>query len=147
VTITPNSRKSDLHSDLHTVLVVEDAEPLRKMIASVLRSSGFTVIEAANGEEALAAFALDPDQIDLVLTDVIMPRMSGKELAERLSALSNNCPVVFMSGYVEDPVVEGVMNGSVNFVHKPFTAQTLLEVIRRNLDHHGTAGDLPAKTT
>jgi two-component system, cell cycle sensor histidine kinase and response regulator CckA len=132
---------------VRTVLVVEDAESLRKMIVSMLETNGYNVLEASNGADALSIFAREGDHIDLVLTDVIMPQMNGKELADRLSLLRRNCPVVFMSGYVEDPVVEGVMTGSARFLRKPFTAQALVEVILRNLELARAVGEPPAKAT
>jgi two-component system, cell cycle sensor histidine kinase and response regulator CckA len=103
------------------------------MVASMLRVSGYNVLEARDGAEALLVFAQEADHIDLVLTDVKMPQMSGKELADRLSVLRCACPVVFMSGYVDDPVVEGMRNGSSCFLRKPFTAQALVDMIQRNL--------------
>jgi two-component system, cell cycle sensor histidine kinase and response regulator CckA len=127
-----------------TVLVVEDAESLRKMIVSMLQASGYNVLEASNGADALSIFEREGDHIDLVLTDVIMPKMNGKELADRLSLLGHNCPLVFMSGFVEDPLVEGLMNGSARFLRKPFTAQALAEVIQRNLEQGRAVGEPPA---
>jgi two-component system, cell cycle sensor histidine kinase and response regulator CckA len=117
--------------------VVEDAEPLRKMIASMLRKGGYQVLEAADGTEALAVFAQERDSIDLILTDVVMPRMNGRELADRLSLLHRGCPVVFMSGYLDNSVIESVMSGNGSFLRKPFTAQTLMAFVRRNLEHAG----------
>jgi two-component system, cell cycle sensor histidine kinase and response regulator CckA len=125
--------------------VVEDAEPLRKMIASMLRAGGYQVLEAADGTEALAVFAQECESIDLILTDVLMPRMNGTELADRLSLLRRECPVVFMSGYVDNSVVESVMNGNGSFLRKPFTAQTLVAFVRRNLEHAGTPSSPLAK--
>ena len=111
----------------------------------MLRANGFHTLEAADGAEALAQFAREPDNIDLVLTDVVMPHMDGRELAGRVSQLRSDCPVVFMSGYMEDPVVEGVMNGSTHFLRKPFTAQTLIEAVRRNLDRGHAFGEPPTR--
>jgi two-component system, cell cycle sensor histidine kinase and response regulator CckA len=125
--------------------VVEDAEPLRKMIASMLRAGGYQVLEAADGTEALAVFAQECASIDLILTDVLMPRMNGTELADRLSLLRRECPVVFMSGYVDNSVVESVMNRNGSFLRKPFTAQTLVAFVRRNLERAGTASSPVAK--
>jgi CheY-like chemotaxis protein len=119
------------------VLVVEDGEPLRKLIASMLRAGGYQVLEAADGAEALAVFAQESDSIDLILTDVVMPRMNGTELADRLSLLRHECPVVFMSGYVDNSVVQSVMSGNGSFLRKPFTAQTLVAFIRRCLQQAG----------
>ena len=116
-----------------TVLVVEDSGPLRKMIGSMLRESDFHVFEAANGSEALEILARDPGSIDLVLTDVVMPHISGTELAGSLSLIRPALPVLFMSGFSEDPVVRDLENGSNFFLRKPFTASALLEAVRRVL--------------
>jgi two-component system, cell cycle sensor histidine kinase and response regulator CckA len=132
---------------MQTVLVVEDAEPLRKMIVSMLQTSGYNVLEASNGADALLVFEREGEHIDLVLTDVIMPQMNGKELADRLSLLRQDCPIVFMSGYVEDPLVERVMNVSTHFLRKPFTAQALTDMIRRNLERGRAVGERPPSAT
>jgi two-component system, cell cycle sensor histidine kinase and response regulator CckA len=108
------------------------------MIASMLRAGGYQVLEAADGTEALAVFAQKRESIDLILTDVLMPRMNGAELADRLSLLRRECPVVFMSGYVDNSVVESVMSGGRSFLRKPFTAQVLVAFIQRNLELVGT---------
>jgi two-component system, cell cycle sensor histidine kinase and response regulator CckA len=81
-----------------TVLVVEDAGPLCEMICSMLRDRGYSVLQAADGVEALSLLESQGDRIQLVLTDVVMPRMSGKELARRLSEMRPDLPVLFMSG-------------------------------------------------
>ncbi len=112
-----------------TVLVVEDTGPLCKMIGRMLRDSGFTVLEAADGAEALALVDCEADRIQLVLTDVIMPRMRGTELAERLSQLRPGLPVLFMSGFADDPVVQGVAKANGHFLRKPFTAKVLIEAV------------------
>lgn len=115
-----------------TVLVVEDARPLCEMISSMLRDSGYNVLQAADGVEALSLLESSGDRIQLVLTDIIMPRMSGGELARRLSEIRPNLPVMFMSGYAEDPVLQGVSDGT-SFLRKPFTAAVLIEAVRRVL--------------
>jgi two-component system, cell cycle sensor histidine kinase and response regulator CckA len=127
--------------------VVEDAEVLLKMVACMLRASGYDVLEAADGKEALAVFEREGDRIDLILTDVVMPLMNGRELADRIAELRRECPVVFMSGYTEDPVVEGVMNGRACFLHKPFTARALVEVVQRNLARERAAREPPLELT
>lgn len=120
-----------------TVLVVEDAGSLCEMISSMLRDSGYSVLQAADGAEALSLLESNGDGVQLVLTDIVMPRMSGKELARRLSEVRPDLPVLFMSGYVEDPVLQGVSNGA-SFLRKPFTAHVLIEAVRRVLDHSTT---------
>ena len=117
-----------------TVLVVEDAEPLRKMIVAMLLDGGYAIVEAPDGEEALRVIEGERVGIDLVLTDVIMPRMNGTELATRLWQIRPGMPVLFMSGYSENPLTEGVRNGAC-FLRKPFTSQGLIERVR-----HAIAG-------
>ena len=130
-----------------TVLVVEDAGPLCKMICSMLRDNGYNVLEAADGMEALSLVETDGDRIQLVLTDVVMPRLSGKELARLLSVSRPDLPVLFMSGYSEDPVLHGMNSGSALFLRKPFTAHVLIEAVRQTLarastrtHHNGATG-------
>jgi CheY-like chemotaxis protein len=109
------------------------------MIASMLRAGGYQVLEAADGTDALAVFARECDSIDLILTDVVMPRMNGAELADRLSLLRRACPVVFMSGYVDNSMVQSLRRGR-SFLRKPFTAQTLVAFIQRCLEKAGERG-------
>ncbi len=117
------------------------------MISSVLRANGYNVLEAPDGATALRLFERERERVDLILTDVAMPRMNGRELAERVSELRGACPVVFMSGYMEDPFVESVVNGNACFLRKPFTAQSLVDVIRRNLERGRAVGKRPPEPT
>src|SRR6185503_6983398 len=103
------------------ILVVEDEGPLRSLITQVLRRYGYTVLEAANGEEALALATRDHDRIWLLITDVVMPGMSGRVVAERLSAIHPEAKVLYLSGYTDDAVIRhGVIHEQVNFLQKPF---------------------------
>ena len=117
-----------------TILVVEDAEPIRKMVCSMLRGSGYAVKEAADGAEALGLLKREWESVHLVLTDVIMPEMSGAELARHLSRECPRMRIIFMSGYSEDPLVRGVEAIGSVFLPKPFTAAALVEKIRETLD-------------
>ncbi|HUI80033.1 MAG TPA: response regulator [Bryobacteraceae bacterium] len=117
-----------------TILVVEDAEPIRKMVCSMLRGSGYGVKEAADGAEALVLLERECGSVHLVLTDVIMPEMSGAELARHLSRVCPKLPIIFMSGYTEDTVVRGVESVGSIFLPKPFTAAVLVEKVRQALD-------------
>jgi two-component system cell cycle sensor histidine kinase/response regulator CckA len=123
---TPDSRE--------TILVVEDAEPIRKMVCSMLRGNGYGVKEAADGVEALGLLERECDAVHLVITDVIMPEMSGAELARRLSHVYPQLPIIFMSGYSEDSLVRGVESIGSIFLPKPFTASALVEKVRETLD-------------
>jgi PAS domain S-box-containing protein len=117
------------------VLLVEDDSAVRALAGRVLRAHGYTVLEAANGEEALRSGQAHAGPIDLVLTDVVMPRMSGKELATQLAAQRPAVKMVFMSGYTDNALFHhGQLEGDVEFLHKPFTPAALAGIVRRVLD-------------
>jgi PAS domain S-box-containing protein len=111
-----------------TILVVEDEAAVRRLTSRILVREGYTVLEAANGQEAIQTWEAHPGEIDLLLTDVVMPGMSGKELAEELGI-----EPVFMSGYTDDVMLRHGVEG-LRLVQKPFDAQTLLGSIRSALD-------------
>ena len=117
-----------------TVLLVEDEEGVRSLVSSMLRTQGYQVYEAEHGWQALEVFAKHASEIQLLLTDVIMPKMSGRELAERLVAKSPALKVVFMSGYTDDIVArEGVVFDNTILLHKPFTLEGLTRKLREAL--------------
>jgi two-component system, cell cycle sensor histidine kinase and response regulator CckA len=116
-----------------TILVVEDVEVVRKMVCAMLLQGGYTVLEAGDGKEALRVLEFQSGPVHLVLTDLIMPHMNGTELARHVSQKHPNLPVIFMSGYNDDPVVRGVERGGARFLAKPFTAAALAEKIRQAL--------------
>ncbi len=118
-----------------TVLVVEDEESVRRLLSQVLRMRGYEVLEAADGEEALALFGEGGAGIQLVLTDVIMPKMGGSELAARLVELRPDLPLVFMSGY-PDAQFSGIDPRSAGrrFLRKPLMPDALATAIREALD-------------
>jgi signal transduction histidine kinase/CheY-like chemotaxis protein len=118
-----------------TILLVEDEEGVRELARDILRSSGYTVIEARNGAEALLLCERHQGPLDLLLTDVVMPRMSGRELAERLAALRPDLIVLYMSGYTDDAVIRhGVLGAGTAFLQKPFTPGALVGRVRETLD-------------
>jgi PAS domain S-box-containing protein len=117
-----------------TVLLVEDEEGVRNLVSTMLRSQGYRVYEAEHGSHALEVFAKYGAEIQLLLTDVIMPKMSGRELAERLKIKSPGLKVVYMSGYTDDIVArEGVVFDNTILVHKPFTLEGLTRKLREAL--------------
>ena len=122
----------DIPEPRETILVVDDAEPIRKMVCSMLLGSGYDVKEAADGVEALGLLEREWESVHLVLTDVVMPEMSGAELARHLSRVCPRMPIIFMSGYTEDPVVRSVDRSA--FLPKPFTASALVDKVRQTLD-------------
>jgi PAS domain S-box-containing protein len=118
-----------------TVLLVEDDEQVRRLAVTVLRRNGYQVLEAANGGDALEISARHRVEIHLLLTDVVMPRMSGRELGERLREVRPRMQVLFMSGYTDDAVVRhGVLSSELGFVQKPLIPATLLAKVRAVLD-------------
>jgi signal transduction histidine kinase len=116
--------------DKETVLLVEDEAGVRKLVRELLRRSGYAVLDAATGADALALAARHAGPISVLLTDVIMPGMSGRELVERLLARRPEMRAVVMSGYTEDEVV---CEGQAAFLAKPFTAEALLGAVRAAL--------------
>ncbi|HSE06782.1 MAG TPA: response regulator, partial [Methylomirabilota bacterium] len=118
-----------------TVLLAEDEEEVRALAREVLERQGYTVLEAADGAQALQVFEKESARIDLILTDVVMPRMSGRELVDRVRARKPSMPVLYMSGYTEDAILRhGVRDASMLLLGKPFTPSDLVRKIREVLD-------------
>ncbi len=118
-----------------TILVVEDQEIVRKLACRALKTKGYEVIEAQNGGEALISFEKYGDKIDLLLTDVVMPSMSGKELYEKLLKINPHLKTIFMSGYTENAIAHhGVLEAGTNFIQKPFKPNDLVQKVRQVLD-------------
>jgi two-component system, cell cycle sensor histidine kinase and response regulator CckA len=116
------------------VLLVEDEEAVRRLTRELLEMQGYTVLEAAGGEEALRLSA-ERQHIDLLLTDVVMPKLSGRELAERLSAERPQLKVLYFSGYTDDIVVRrGLLERGLAFIQKPFSQEALVCKVREVLD-------------
>jgi len=118
-----------------TVLIVEDEEIVRAAACRMLRQQGYKVLEAGNGQEALSLYRQSNEAIDLLLTDVVMPKMSGRQLVERLHLEAPALRSLYMSGYTDDAIVHhGVRGSEVNLVQKPFSKRSLLEAVRSALD-------------
>jgi CheY-like chemotaxis protein len=118
-----------------TILLVEDEAALRKLISGALRKYGYKVWEAQNGGEALLICEKEPGPIHLMLTDVVMPQMSGRELAERLAQIRPEIKVLYMSGYTTNSIVHhGVLDSGINFIPKPLKVLTLVQKVREILD-------------
>ena len=118
-----------------TVLLAEDEPHVRDLIMRVLREHGYTVLAASAGAEALRTAADYPGPIDLLLTDVVMPGVGGRELAERLTPARPAMRTLYLSGYTDDAVVRhGVLQAEANFLQKPFTPASLTSKVREVLD-------------
>jgi CheY-like chemotaxis protein len=117
-----------------TILVVEDEEALRELAAFVLRDCGYEVLTAATGVEGLAVARANLDRLDMILTDVIMPQMGGKEMIEQLQPLPAHIKVMFVSGYTDDALAEhGILDPNIAFLEKPFSPARLTQKIREVL--------------
>ena len=126
-----------------TILVVEDEEMVRSLACRGLRSLGYTVLEATNGKEALRSISERSVPIHLVVSDVVMPGMGGRELGQRLSLLEPHLPLLYMSGYTgEDVVRRGLLEAGSPFLQKPFITEALGRKVREMLDHRA-AGAAP----
>ena len=123
-----------------TVLLVEDEAQVRQITQQILQTLGYVVLTAANGEQALTIARKYPEDIHLMITDVVMPQMGGRELVERLASLRPNMRVLFMSGYTDDAIVRhGLMDESLEFIQKPFTPDALARKVRKVIDSSGVA--------
>ena len=128
-----------------TILLVEDSEPLKKLAQKFLESAGFHVLSAASGEEALEVAAHYGGTFDLLLTDVVMPGMNGRVLAEQLLPRQPGMRVLYMSGYTDSFIAgHGVLEPGTHLLHKPFTDEVLIRKVREVLDGGKKPGAAPA---
>jgi two-component system cell cycle sensor histidine kinase/response regulator CckA len=144
-TATVELQETDLRGT-ETILVCEDEDMVRDLACRILRSVGFKVLHAENGKRALELVQRCADPIDLLLTDTVMPEMSGIELAEQLSKTQPRMKVLFVSGYApEELASDGVLDVCVELLPKPFSATDLIKRVRGVLDSRGLdAGPRPA---
>jgi two-component system cell cycle sensor histidine kinase/response regulator CckA len=118
-----------------TILIVEDEDGVRALCHEILLAQGYQVLEAGDGEAAFTVLRQHPGPIHLLLTDVVMPRMSGREVAEKLGMLFPGLKVLYMSGYTNDAaVLKGLLDSGVAFLQKPFTRDSLARKVREVLD-------------
>jgi CheY-like chemotaxis protein len=133
--ITPASTASSLPRGTETVLIVEDSAAVRAVSKEVLQRQGYDVLEAPNGEAALHLANRHHGTIHLLLTDVVMPVMGGRELAEKLTAARPETRVLYTSGYTDDSVVRhGLLEGGLAYLQKPFSPEKLARKVREILD-------------
>jgi len=133
-----------LRGGSETILVVEDEDIVRALACRGLREQGYTVLEARHGGEALRHMGERPTRIDLVISDVVMPEVGGRELGQHLARLQPELPVLYMSGYTGDDVIQrGLLDPGAPFQQKPFTAEGLARKVREMLDTR-RSGAVPA---
>ena len=118
-----------------TILVVEDEDKLRDLIKEIMEEHGYKILLANDGEDALSVVGSYRETIHLLLTDIVMPKMNGKELADILSVQRPAMQILFMSGYTEETIMHhGILDKGINFINKPFSSESLLMKIREILD-------------
>ena len=131
-----NHRKTytAMEGGTETILVADDEPSIRKLVRDTLEPLGYTIIEAANGEEALELYNRSAKKIDLLLTDVVMPKMTGKKLADSLSKQHPDLKILYMSGYTDNVIVhQGVLDDNIEFINKPLVPSLLTKKIREVL--------------
>jgi len=118
-----------------TILLVEDQQEVRELAADILSAQGYVVLAAGDGETASALFTAHKEQIDLLLTDVVMPGTSGRQLADSLTAARPDLKVLYMSGYTDQAIVQhGVLEAGIAYLEKPFTIDAITRAVRDALD-------------
>ena len=131
----PSEAREQVLGGTETVLLVEDEEPLRALAARVLGERGYKVLESTSPEHALQIGEQYQEPIHMLLTDVVLPRMSGRRIAEQIAPIRRGMKVLYMSGYTDDAVVRhGVLEASAAFLQKPFTPAALARKVREVLD-------------
>jgi two-component system cell cycle sensor histidine kinase/response regulator CckA len=121
----------DLQRGFERILLVEDDQAVRELASETLRILGYKVIEAGNGNDAIAIFKQEEQHIDILITDVVMPQMGGKELANRLKEIAPELKIIFTSGYAEDHILHGgVLEKDVHFLQKPYSLEVLSKKVR-----------------
>jgi PAS domain S-box-containing protein len=137
--LTPTGRPAELRGGSETILVVEDEDVVRALACRGLREQGYTVLEARHGREALDQVEEGRHAIDLVISDVVMPELGGRELGSHLAALQPELPILYMSGYTGDDVIQrGLLEPGMPFQQKPFTPEGLARKVREMLDGRGS---------
>jgi CheY-like chemotaxis protein len=127
--------RTELPRGSETILLVEDEKEVLKIASRILKRQGYRILEAASGEEALKICKENREPIHLLLTDVVMPQMSGRQLKDQLERACENFKVLYMSGYTDNAIVHhGVLERGVNYIQKPFTLDGLARKVREVLD-------------
>jgi two-component system, cell cycle sensor histidine kinase and response regulator CckA len=142
----PNGGSSKPLRGWETILLAEDALPLRELTRELLEEHGYTVLEAANGADAIRLAEKHREPIHLLLSDVVMPGMGGRELAESLVRIHPETKVLYMSGYLDDAIIRhGVLDAEIALLQKPFTKESLTHKVREALGiNTGSKPEIPA---
>jgi two-component system cell cycle sensor histidine kinase/response regulator CckA len=141
----PPSIESDQTRGTETILLVEDESEVRVVATRILRRSGYTVLEASGAGDALLQWELHGKEVDLLLTDVVMPKMTGRQLADRLHALRPEVPVLYMSGYTDDAMLrQRALGSELAFLPKPFSPEALTRKVREVLGRKRSEASLAA---
>jgi two-component system, OmpR family, response regulator len=128
------------------ILIVEDEEVYRELLARILTKAGYDVVQAADGFRALSI--MEKLKIDLVISDIFMPGMNGYSLVARLRAKWLSMPVILTTGFLSEETAKNMMNGSVDFIPKPIDPEKLIELIHRQLPTwNSSTADEPLPTT
>jgi CheY-like chemotaxis protein len=134
LTVSPKTRAGAV-TGTETILLVEDQKEVRDVARETLSRHGYVVLEAAEGYTALGLLQTHDGPVDLLLTDVVMPGMTGRELADRVTAQHGSVRVLYTSGYTDDAIVRhGVLEPGIDFLQKPFNTDQLLARVRNALD-------------
>ena len=129
--LAPKPSETDSLQGDETILLVEDAELVRELVTEALESYGYTVLTASSGVDAVKIVERNGHHIDLLLTDVVMPNMNGRELAERLLAKDGDLKVLFTSGYPSDTILRnGIAGARAAFIEKPYLPVELAHMVR-----------------
>jgi PAS domain S-box-containing protein len=135
--VEPSDAQATLPQGTETVLLVEDEEMIRKAAREILEVSGYRVLEASGSNEALSFCQTHNEPIDLMIADVVMPQMGGRELAEQLKPIRPSMKVLYMSGYTDDAIARhGVLEAGAAFLEKPFTIKALAHKVREVINAH-----------
>jgi two-component system, cell cycle sensor histidine kinase and response regulator CckA len=130
--------QAEPQSARQTVLVLDDEDSVRRLVTAVLESAGYVVLPAAQGAAALDIARSHPDAIDLLITDMTMPEMDGREAADAIRALRPQCRVLFMSGYPLQVALPDGIQATDGFIQKPFVPRMLVQRVREVLDRNTT---------
>jgi CheY-like chemotaxis protein len=133
-------RSSDATHGWETVLLVEDEDAVRALAREVLRRHGYVVLECRHGVDALRMAERHPDDIHLMITDLVMPHMGGRDLVERLAAVRPKMKVLFMSGYTDHALMHRDLTPGTAFLQKPFTPEAFARKVRSVLDRQTVSG-------